>query len=517
MPLRPGWLAHGVPDLEELSREQLVVLARELLAANAELAERCARAEERAAVAEAAHAELAARLARVERILSRNSKNSGMRPSRDDEPGRTPPEDTPAPEDTPGAGEKTKKKRGKQPGARGARMAWNDNPDTIIPYFPSGVCGCGADLAGAADLGVVASHQQVEIPPVSVTTTQHDLHATRCRCGKVHTAARPEGVGPGQVGYGVNLQAWCVFLLVAHAVPVHRCAGLLEALTGAAPSVGFVHGMLARAAAAVAVANTAIRTLLTLAHAVCCDETPLRVGPKKTKKYLLVACTDRYTHYLLGDRSLATFEKFILADLTGIIVHDRYQNYDADTFAHLAHQLCTQHLIRDLEDAAETYPGEVWPVQVQRSLRGLIHAANTARATDPRNPGIDPDVRQELATEFRQGVRVGLSRVPPGEPGGKQPVGRVLLETLRDREADVLRFAYDPAVPPTSNQAERDLRPAKTQQNTSGRLQSEQVTRHRYDIRGYISTVAKHRGDVLGALRDALLGRPWIPPDPAPT
>jgi hypothetical protein len=43
---------------------------------------------------------------------------------------------------------------------------------------------------------------------------------------------------------------------------------------------------------------------------------------------------------------------------------------------------------------------------------------------------------------------------------------------LRDREADVLRFANDLRVPPTNNQAERDLRPAKTQQKISGRLQS---------------------------------------------
>jgi hypothetical protein len=54
-----------------------------------------------------------------------------------------------------------------------------------------------------------------------------------------------------------------------------------------------------------------IRALITRAYAVCADETPLRVGAKtpkpertKAKKYLLVACTDRYTHYLLGDRDL---------------------------------------------------------------------------------------------------------------------------------------------------------------------------------------------------------------------
>ena len=32
---------------------------------------------------------------------------------------------------------------------------------------------------------------------------------------------------------------------------------------------------------------------------------------------------------MLGDRTMATFEKFIIADLSGVLVHDRYQNYDS--------------------------------------------------------------------------------------------------------------------------------------------------------------------------------------------
>ena len=43
----------------------------------------------------------------------------------------------------------------------------------------------------------------------------------------------------------------------------------------------------------------------------------------------------------------------------------------------------------------------------------------------------------------------------------------------------MLRFLSDLRIPPTSNGAERDLRPAKTQQRISGRLRSEDVTRNR--------------------------------------
>jgi hypothetical protein len=65
-----------------------------------------------------------------------------------------------------------------------------------------------------------------------------------------HDPVQPKvsGQQPGTVTYGPNLQAWCVFLLVMHHVPVERCAGIIEALTGTRPSDGFVHSMIARAA-----------------------------------------------------------------------------------------------------------------------------------------------------------------------------------------------------------------------------------------------------------------------------
>ncbi|MGH3600924.1 MAG: IS66 family transposase, partial [Pseudonocardiaceae bacterium] len=78
-------------------------------------------------------------------------------------------------------------------------------------------------------------------------------------------------------------------------LPAHRVVALLESLTGAAPSVGFVHGMLTRTAGLLTVTHDRIATLVTQAHAVSCDETPLRVGPrtpkpgkKKAERYLLV-------------------------------------------------------------------------------------------------------------------------------------------------------------------------------------------------------------------------------------
>ena len=491
-----------MPDAPDVVAALRVSAAR-LRAENAEL-----RAENTGL--RARNAELEERVARLERLLSRNSGNSSMPPSTDDLPGKKPPERK--------ARRVGGRRPGKQPGAPGAYLAWQDRPDKTEDVFPEGRCECGADLAGAADLGVRYSHQVTDLPEARAVTIQYDRHAAGCSCGRVHVAdAPPQAGAPGTVTYGLNFQAWCVFLMVMHHVPVERCADIIESMSGTRPSDGWVHSLLERAARAVAAANRAIRALILLARVVCGDETPVRVGPgpKSRKRYLHVACTNLLTCYFLGGRDLPSFKGFVYSDLHGtVIVHDRYQNYDS--FGGISHQLCCQHLLRDLEDAAESYPSAIWPGQTADALRALIHAANVAR--DQGLSAVPGEMTAEHLKLFRRGVTVGLSEVRrvPGAKS-KQPPARTLLECLRHREADVLRFLTDSAIPPTSNQAERDLRPSKTQQKISGRLRSEKTTRDRYAIRGYASTAVKHGMAVFTAIRDALAGNPWIPPIPAST
>jgi transposase len=67
-------------------------------------------------------------------------------------------------------------------------------------------------------------------------------------------------------------------------------------------------------------------------------------------------------------------------------------------------------------------------------------------------------------------------------------------------------------IPPTSNQAERDLRPAKIQENISGRLTDPDRAKDRYLIRGVLSSATKHAVNPLTVLRDAFTGRSWLPP-----
>jgi transposase len=135
--------------------------------------------------------ELATKLARAEHLLSRNSGNSSMPPSRDGDPGKTPP-----------AARKRrggpKRPKGKQPGAPGANLAWVERPDDQQDRFPQGHCECGHDLADATDLGVVDRYQQHEIPQVSVkapSMTSMRCAAAAGRCTP-RSARREPAPGP---------------------------------------------------------------------------------------------------------------------------------------------------------------------------------------------------------------------------------------------------------------------------------------------------------------------------------
>src|SRR5271157_2927339 len=219
-----------------------------------------------------------------------------MPPSGDDTPGRRPPRKQRRAAERDAA---KKRKRGKQPGAPGSAMTWTE-PDVTRDWFPRGTCECGADLGAAADLGVARSYQQKEVPEPKADAVQHDLHETRCQCGKTHVAARPPGVPDSAVSIGPRLRALAVYLLVFQHVPVERCQQLISDVAGARVSAGFIHSCLRKAAELAADVIKLIRTLITAAYVAGFDETTLRAGPAGEKKYVLGAFTEQYSLLFLG-------------------------------------------------------------------------------------------------------------------------------------------------------------------------------------------------------------------------
>ncbi len=233
-------------------------------------------------------------------------------------------------------------------------------------------------------------------------------------------------------------------------------------------------------------------------------------GPAWRRRQILVACTSLLTYYMLGYRTIASFTEFVLPDLTGVLVHDRYHAYDHPRLGTLIHQLCCAHLLRDLEDAAQSHPGADWPAAVTAAITSLIHAATRARGQGLA--AVPASIRDPLAAAYRDAVTTGLADLAcrACEPPAQPPPQPAAPGNPRDREQDVLRFTTDLRITPTSNQAERTCdspRPRKTSPSCS----LHQTTRHRYAIRGYISIASKHNADILTTLRNAIRGHPMPP------
>ncbi len=90
--------------------------------------------------------------------------------------------------------------------------------------------------------------------------------------------------------------------------------------------------------------------------------------------------------------------------------------------------------------------------------------------------------------------------------------GRRLARRFRDNQDMILRFATDLAVGFTSNQAERDVRPVKVQQRTSGGCwRTLEGLADFAIVQSYLSTAAKWGISKLDALRQLFHNRPMAP------
>ncbi|MGV1009486.1 MAG: IS66 family transposase [Dermatophilaceae bacterium] len=441
-------------------------------------------------------ASLQARIVELERRLGQNSKNSSRPPS-GDRMERSP---------SRAAQRKAGRKPGKQPGGPGSTLRRTDAPDAVVEHVPTQCLGCGAGL-DQAPVVKTRARQVVDIPEVSASVTEHQIVSCRCACGHVTDGQAPAGVS-APVQYGPNLRALAAYLVVYQHVPVERAAELIGDVTGACPSTGWISSVIAAAAEQLVETDALIRTLLILALVLHVDETSINVNGHK--QWLHVASTGTLTSYFLHQsRGRTAVDAFgILPAFTGVCVHDGLSVYDGPGYAKASHAFCGAHIARELVAAAQADPDQAWPAAALDALYDLNTAAHHARSEG--HAQIASGVLEPLLFRWTHALLCALA-VNPHRDGPKQSKTRNLLTRLTSREEQVLRFARDLRVGFTNNQAERDLRPVKTQLKISGCHRSSGGAQAWLRIRGYISTMRKNGAPVLTGLRDAITGNPWTP------
>ena len=222
-------------------------------------------------------------------------------------------------------------------------------------------------------------------------------------------------------------------------------------------------------------------------------------------------CTADLTYYALSKKrgKEAMDEIGFLPEYKGIVEHDFWQSYFIATEAE--HAMCCAHILRELTGIFENHPEQVWAREMYNQLLAMHQAA------DFYNQHPEITSRQHymecLKGHYDEILERGVRQnpIPEKEKGkrGKPKKGtiRALIDRLIEHKGDVCRFADNPLVPFTNNQAERDLRMVKMKNKVIGTFRSEQGAKDFLILKSFTSTAVKNGFTAFDALRSLLYGR----------
>ena len=423
---------------------QAAALAAEIASLKAQLHERDSQIAGLTATVARLNEQIAAlseRIRELGRMLGKNSGNSGKPPSSD---GLAKPNAKPKAKSGSGS-----RRPGGQPGHRGSALKRSAAPDHVVNHYPDKCRGCGLRTAAEYPAGVRAPVQ-----------------------------------------HGPRIGSLILYLSAAQLIPVKRLREALLHLHGVSLSQGTVHSVLRRAAERHAGFWRHLRSELAAAPVKHFDETGMRVGGRL--RWFHVACTGLLCQFRLGGS-----RGDIMAEAAGIAVHDHWKPYFSMPDAE--HAVCSAHLLRELQ-ALVDHDDEVWAENMRDHLLEAIGAAKGGSPPARRTAEIEnhydllagDGIRHHEALPALRSKRKGRPRRRPGHN---------LAIRLRDFKAETLRFLRDPAVPPTNNMAERDLRLLKVKQKISGSFRTEAGARDFAVLRSLAGTARKQGWDIIPALR----------------
>jgi transposase len=441
---------------------------------------------------------LRAEVAELRRQAGQNSRNSSKPPASDS------PFAKPAPKSL---RRRSGRKPGGQPGHPGSTLALVDDPNERLRHEPGWCSGCGADLAGAPEVGV-ERRQVFDLPPMTVQVIEHQVITRRCGCGATTCGAAPEGV-TAPVQYGPRITAIILYLYVGQFLSKKRTAAALAELFGTPVSEGTVARMTRRAAEGLEEFLDQVTDRIAEAEVAGFDETGLRVEGKlhwvhcaRTGKYTLITCHAKRGREGIDDAG-------VLGRFRGVAVHDAWAPYD--TYLDVEHQLCCAHALRELTGVVDAAPSDAdwcWASQAADALVAMQQLVSEAIAA-----GADTVDAQALSNQvrlYRSAVQMGLTQTA----ARSDPVmtkHHALARRLRDRQDDYLRFTRNWRIPADNNGSERDIRMIKLRQKVSGCLRTLTGAKHFCALRSYLSTAAKHGKHFLAVLVMLTDGRPWLP------
>lgn len=406
---------------------------------------------------------------------------------------------------------KTGRKTGGQPGHPGHRLEPVAKPDITVTHAVTTCTACSRDLTNVVVADTVA-HQVFELPKMPLLVTEHRLESKCCPCCMATTTATPPVGAEQPTQYGPRLAGFATYLHVGHFIPLERTADIIEAITCRRVSEGWISSSQQRISSRLDPFITAVTTALRAAPTICCDETGFRFAGKR--HWLHVCCTALLTLMMCHRRRGidGTNALGVVPGYTGTAMHDHWPAYFGVTTC--THAVCNEHHARELDSVTDR-DGHTW---AERMKIVLYDGLDLKHRYHDHNRDIPANDIAAITDRYKQCLTDGYLVNPEPEPStipkrGRPKRGKTLslLDRLRDRQTETLRFLHDRTVPWSNNQAERDIRPMKTQQKISGGFRTESGAIEFCRIRSYLSTTAKNGIDPCHAIALVLAGDQWLP------
>lgn len=483
-------------SLKELDRTELHKLDKQALLALLETA------LERIDELEQQQHQLSVRLQHLSDQVAKDSHNSSKPPSSDGLKKKR---------RTRSLRQRGKRPIGGQPGHKGDTLEMVQDPDHLQTHHLCRCPHCEHDLASVEPIAY-ERRQVFDIPPVQFEVTEHQAEIKRCPdCGEQVKARFPCDVTQ-PVQYGPRIRAQASYLNTYHFLPLARTRELLGDFYGQAPSEAVIIGANKALVEQTKASLDQIKAQLIGADVGHFDESGLRVEGKL--QWLHVASTAELTHYHVhpkrGQEGMRAGE--ILPQFRGRAMHDHWKSYQV--FEGCEHAFCNAHHLRELQFVVDQYEQD-WAEQMAKLLLSIKAEVEMA---PPEARSLSPSQLADWEAAYDKLLRAGFKANPP--PADAVPVKRGrrkqtppknLLDRLDKHKREILAFMYDFRVPFDNNQAERDVRMIKVKQKVSGAFRTASGAGTFCRLRSYISTVRKQGHNVIEALYNAFLGRPFIP------
>jgi transposase len=283
------------------------------------------------------------------------------------------------------------------------------------------------------------------------------VHVCRCqKCGRKTRGTHPD-VAASQYGatahrLGPRIKAVAHALHYGHGVPVRRLPAILLEMTGIAiTQSALTQDALKQAAGPVGAAYRELRQQVRHAPVTYTDDTSWRVGGDGA--YWMAFDTDPQTVYQIrpqhGNQQV---RELIPGDYRGTLVTDRFSSYEAQELAGVAQHKCLSHLIRNVAEVVQSKTGRAKVFGSE--LKALLQDAN-ALWRQQRTGTVSGLAAQ--SEKIEQELTYLLRRRRLRDVDNQRLLDGIGLQHDRQR---VLNFLYHPEVEPTNNRAERALRPA---------------------------------------------------------